>query len=336
METSGMSGLDESQWGKLGTPPPGDDELIARIADPDSTDLVLIGIDGLSKRHILVPLRALEQELRDSESRGIQVATRDLSIPGAGTGRYIDIRLLDEVGRDAFNLVAGDCISGIAAAESEPAKVIGRIIGKWRRFWRSMTIGVLSHEEQIGLFAEVWFLLYWLLPGEGADCVSYWRGPHGSRHDYEFPKRSIEVKATTTRRGPVYRISSLEQLDPPEAGKLSLFGMQLREEAGGQYTLPRLVSEVRLALATKPTQLDAFDAGLAAAGYSEVHRDQYERLTLRVAAQSLYSVNEKFPRLTRADLPARSAHAIEDVGYLINLSSYEFLIEANDPSELAK
>lgn len=328
-----MSSLDESQWVKLGNPPAGDDELIARIADPDATESVLIGIDGLSRRHILVPLKAGEQELRDSESRGIQAVTRDLAIPGAGTGRFIDIRLMDDVGRDAFNLVAGDCITGIAASGSEPAKVIGRIIAKWRRFWRSISSGVLSHEEQIGLFAEAWFLLYWLLPRLGAASVSHWRGPHGSRHDFEFPTWSAEVKATTLRRGPVFGISSLEQLDPPEAGTLFLFGMQLRDEMGGQHSLPRLVSQIRQALIEEPAQLETFDAGLAAAGYSESHRDQYDRLVLRVVEQSLYNVNDKFPHLTRSDLPAKTAHAIEQVGYLVNLSSYDSLIVARVPSE---
>ncbi len=327
-----MTALQETQWQKLGEPPKGDDELVARVADPDTTDRVLIAVDGLARRHLLVPLKAGEQELRDSESRGIHAVSRELTVPGVASGRYIDVRLMEESGRDAFNLVAGDCIAGIAPGKSEPAKVIGRVISKWRRFWRSLPSGLLSFEQQIGLFAEVWFLTVWLVPRFGTTSVRSWRGPHGSRHDFEWPDQSVEVKATTVRRGPVFRISSLEQLEPPASGALHFFGIQLRDEAGGQQSLPKIIAQAQRAFLDDPEALDAFEVALSDAGYLAEHQDQYARLALRIADEALYKVTAEFPRLNRADLPSHSAQAIEEVQYQVNLASHANLIVAKKPS----
>src|SRR5207245_778158 len=98
---------------------------------------------------------------------------------------------------------------------------VARVFARWRRFWGQLPQHLLSREQQLGLFAELWFLNVWLLPRvDAAEAVTRWRGPFGARHDFEWPTRSVEVKVTTSTRGPIHYIHGLDQLVPPDGGNL--------------------------------------------------------------------------------------------------------------------
>ena len=74
------------------------------------------------------------------------------------------------------------------------------------------------------------------------EAIYSWNGPTGARHDFQFYKGSIEVK-TTSKAGsaPVVRIANLEQLADAVTGSLSLFVIQVSEDA---LSANGLVSEV--------------------------------------------------------------------------------------------
>lgn len=327
-----MTRLPDEVWTRLATDPPRGAELTARLAVPDTSDRLLAAIDVQGRRHLLVTLRDCDKDLRDVQSRGLLVTTSDLMISGRNSGRYLDLICSDPGGYEALDVIGGELGIRLEGGSEDPGESVARILAKWRRFWGQVPQETLSREAQFGLFAEVWFLTFWLAPQVGPHAaVRRWRGPFGSRHDFEWTGRSIEVKATASVRGVLHRVNGIEQLAPPEQGDLRLFSLHVREEAGAVNSLPVLISTCRARLEKDDEALDRFEAGLVQVGYSPAHEDEYARLTLRVVAEALYRVEGNFPRLTPSQFETGVPMGIEHVDYEINLGGFEHLIVARVP-----
>jgi hypothetical protein len=331
-----MSRITRDVWDRLADSEFHGDTLWARLAAPDVTDRLLAALDSSHRRHLLVPLGQVEKSFTDRRSRGLEVATKEMSLPEREVARYLDVICHDPAGHEAFDLIGGDLAAELLDPSAKASSVVERILEKWRRFWALAARGMLSREEQIGLFAELWFLLLWLIPKIGIDdALAAWRGPYGSRHDFEMPSLSIEAKATSSVKGRTHRINGVDQLSPPDNGSLLLFSVQLREERGASNTLPAMVQRCREALAERPTALSVLDAGLVEAGYSDAHAEEYAKLTLRLVDEALYRVEDEFPRITPDVFASGVPGGVEDVGYTINLSGFDALICAREPGAWA-
>lgn len=330
-----MNSISPEIWQKLSVSPPQRGRLCARIALPDITPKVLAAIDSDRARHLLVRLESDESNFEDNQSRGIRVLTRELDVEGHERYRYLDLICQDASGYRAFDLIASDLANDVALGKNETPKIAARVLGIWRRFWGQMPRDILSRSEQMGLFAELWLLYFWLLPECGtADSVQSWRGPLKSRHDFEWSGISIEVKATTSARGRVHHINGLDQLVPPNGGRLFLFSMHLKEEGGATNTLNSLVSACRTLLAKDPDALDVFEMRLSRSGYSAMHEQEYEKLKLRIIDELLFAVRENFPRLTAEKIMGGLPPGIEHVEYQIDLGGFDHLIVARKSTEI--
>lgn len=329
-----MSRIAPEVWTRLAGARPSGDVLTARLGAPDVTDRLLAALDSEARRHLLIALHPDEEHLHDVESRGLSVVTRELNLPDHTLTHYLDITCHDAAGHDAFDLIGGELAGQIATAAHPPAESVRRVLAKWRRFWGQLPRTLLSHEEQLGLFAELWFLSVWLLsrrtPG---DAVAGWRGPSGARHDFEWQSRSVEVKATTSTRGRIHRINGLDQLLPPESGELLFFSLRVREEAGATNTLPLLIDRCRTQMSADADALTRFETSLAQAGYSPSHEEEYARMHLRIVEEGLFPVQADFPRLTPAQFPNGLPAGIERVEYEINLSTFGHLCVARSSVE---
>lgn len=329
-----MSGIPPEVWSRLAASPPSGESLVARFAIPSVTERLLAAIDADGGRHLLVPLKAADEELRDAQSRGVTIATRELAVRDRGTARYLDLECHDTAGHEAFGLIGGELADGLKSENAKPAILAARVLAKWRRFWGQSPWQMLSREEQLGLFAELWFLSVWLIPRVGiSKTLAGWRGPLGARHDFEWPGKSVEVKATTSTRGRVHRINGLDQLAPPEEGKLLFFSLHLREEGGASNTLPGLVASCRAQLKADAEALSGFESALVQVGYSPAHEEEYAKLKLRVVDEELFRVEENFPRLTLTSFADGVPHGVERVEYEINLAGFEHLRVAANAAE---
>lgn len=331
-----MRGIESDVWDRLGTTISTGESLTARLAMPSVTKRLLAALDSESRRHLLIQLLPDEVELRDDQSRGVSVATRELVIHDHGSGRYLDICCIDASGYNALDLLGGEIAYGLSASSTTPARLVELVLAKWRRFWGELPRQMLSREEQLGLFAELWFLSTWLITRIGvSDAVIPWRGPFGARHDFEWVGRSIEVKATTSVRGRIHRINGLDQLAPPQNGVLMLFSLRLREEAGASNTLPSLVDVCRSQMELEPDTLDRFEAALAQANYSPTYEDEYAKLKLRVIDEGLFRVEQDFPRITAASFESGLPSGVERVEYEVNLNGYNHLLIATNAAMLS-
>lgn len=323
-----MSSISDLTWTRLGNESVPGESLWARLAIPDVTDRVLAALDRDERRHLLIVLNEGDESVADSQSRGLLVATRELSGPGHAGGRYIDITCIDGSGYSAFDLIGSEIADRIAIGTETASDCVKRVLSKWRRFWGQAPKSILSRDGQVGLFSELWFLAFWLIPKRGRASIHSWRGPYGSRHDFEWLERSVEVKGTTSTRAAIHHINGITQLDPPESGDLLMFSVRLREEAGASNSLPSLVTICRLLFGDDAACLVEFESALEASGYSAIHEDEYAKTHWRVIDEQLFAVKEDFPRLSVASLVGGVPSGVELIGYDINLSAFQHLCVA--------
>jgi hypothetical protein len=301
-------------------------ERIAAARPNTAVERLLCGLDHAGRRHLLVLLRDGEDEFRDRESRGLNVDTRELGLVGEGTSRYLDIQCIDAAGYAALDVMAAEIGEGLllAGTDTPPHDVVRRVLAKWRRFWGHLPKSLLTRDEQVGLFAELWFLCYWLLPNVGVQtAVNRWTGPFGARHDFEWPQRSVEAKGTASTRGRVHIINGLDQLEAPENGELYLFSLRVREELSATNSLPSVIDAARRLLAAEAEAVDHLDSALARWGYAPTHEEDYRKVRLRIVDERLYAVGGDFPRLTRRSLRVNPPEQVERVQYELNLSGVE-------------
>lgn len=324
-----MKGIDAGTWERL-TVAQGD-RLVARLAMPELTDRVFCGLDSAARRHLLIPLRPGEKSFVDRQSHGILVATTEMAIGGKSAAPCIDLTCLETSGHPVLDIVGADIAQALARNGDNPGEIVKQVLKKWRYFWAKAGLP-LSREQQLGLFAELLFLKDWLLPAVGSTAAESWRGPLGSRHDFEMQGASVEVKATTSQRGRLHHIASLTQLEPPEHGQLFLFSTVVREEGGASLDLPTMVSLCRAALQPFPDAEAHLDDALARLGYIALHEQEYAEHKYRIVEAALFEVARDFPKLTQENAPAATVPGIEKVTYEINLNTFDHLIVANSPA----
>lgn len=293
-----MSDLSKVVWDKLKLDGIKGSTLWARRVPFDSSDRLLAALDAGERRHWLIRVEPHEEAISDLKSRGLSIQTQELEGTGHPLGRYIDLVCLDSAGHDAFDLIGKELAARLDSHIESSSECVTRVIAKWRRFWEHRPQNVLSKDAQIGLFAEIWFLALWMIPNRGVSAVHAWRGPFRSRHDFEWSTRSVEVKATLAVGARAHRINGIDQLALPEMGDLLLFSLHLREEQGASNTLPSVISVCRDLLLQHVEELEQFEIALSTSGYSDVYRDEYENMRIRVVDERLYRVTDQFPRLT--------------------------------------
>lgn len=322
-----MQKISPEIWSVLETNLPTGEKLTAKTAVPDISSQVFCALDSEKRRHILVQIKPGDSVYDDHQSRGIQVLTRELNIHGQPPSRYVDLICLDFAGYSGFDLIGSEIISELTMGTRTPAEIIHSVLAKWRRFWGQIPQDILSRNEVIGLFAEIRFLNNRLIPEVGpAEAVKRWRGPFGSRHDFEWQGGSVEVKATTSSRGRIFHINGIDQLEPPEHGKLFFFGVRLREEGGANQTLPSLIELCRNLLITDEDALEKFESILFHAGYSPHHNKEYEKMRFRIIEESFFEVTDEFPRIRSDNFVGGIPVGIERVEYEINLNQSDSLL----------
>jgi hypothetical protein len=234
-----------------------------------------------------------------------------------------------------FTAVAAEIIEALQADDRDVLESLESILDRWRWFW-GVVPDVLTQEQAVGLFGELWFLEFWLPPIDAA-VLRAWTGPAGDRHDFKWTAASVEVKATRVRSDGAakHRISSLDQLEAPEQGQLHLFSLRATVDPIGSHSLNASVDRLRATLAARPELLHQFDERLGLLGYNPSHRQHYDT-PLRVIAEELYRVDEGFPRLIPDSFPDGVPNGVDDIAYTLDLMACAPWRVATAPSAEAR
>jgi hypothetical protein len=323
------------RWDLLNVQVPLDDRLIVRLAQPNRSLDVYIAVDGTGCRSILVRIPSDDQGvLKERISRGIRVQTIECKVDANGLKEvFVEITCLEPEGRPVLDLVASEIVDALVKFSSiKRIQLIQGVLLKWRKFWSDAPQKLLSKEQQIGLFGELWFLCKWLIPKIGTEkAVTMWRGPIGSRNDFESQGISVEVK-TSGRIDESHQINGLEQLLTPDNSKLYFFSLLVRDEAGGPHSLGDLVRELKGLLEDNLLLRQRFEGMLAAADFQESDIEQYQKTRFRIRGQGLYLVEEGFPRLIPQSIEGGTPIGVHDVKYGLRLHGAQKWLVADNPN----
>lgn len=328
-------GPEQFRWDLVEADLPVGAKLTVRLAMPSRRKDILLAIDSAKRRHLLIEIPFGEpNELFERASRGLSILTVDMRVDDGGLRSFVDIVCLEPSGHSALNIIAYEIADALEAGASIfRISLIQNVLAKWRRFWAEMHQGLISREQQLGLFGELWFLAYWLSPSIGfSRAIRAWRGPLGSRNDFETDLIGVEVK-TSSKSDVSHHINGLEQLLEPFGGTLFLMSLAVRDEGSATENLPKIVSYIRENLETEFEALSHFESCLYRTGYVDALAKEYAKLKLRVRGGQLYRVIEGFPRLVPASLAQPLLPGISSVSYELNLNGAGPWCVARSPLE---
>lgn len=185
-------------------------------------------------------------------------------------------------------------------------------VREWQAFM-AQSQKPLTPDSQTGLFGELWFLRLLTQTPLGTDALECWQGPLHAAQDFHVRNGAIEVKSTIRSSSFPARINSIEQLDA-ERTPLALAALRFKEAVDGM-SLEELVNELR-SLFENAGIRRGFDAMLLIMGYLDDHAHLYGRKLL-ISDSRAFAVDDNFPRLTRADVPA----AVRSAAYVLDLQA---------------
>lgn len=242
-----------------------------------------------------------------------------LRIGGAGTF-WLCVARKESASLEIFSTMVEDLMAMLrSAGTASPGAVLRSVLDRiraWQLFMDQARNGLLGPEQEVGLVGELHVVSALLRHGvPGIVACEGWTGPLDGLHDFRWPTGAIEVKTTTTLGSFPARVHGPDQLDDGLVRPLILAAVRIAEAQSGDV-LSELVHQVRELLGTQAAARSIFDERLLAAGFLDLHAERYSR-RFRLSETRYFVVDEHFPRLTRALIPA----AVTDVRYTIDLDA---------------
>lgn len=309
---AGLRSVLDDHWARLEAEPVSG---IRRLRTSDLPVSVTNGplvaaVDHTGCRHLLVPLPAGRHLRRTITGTALELRERPLESDDEYV-RYADLGCLRKELDEIFTGLCTDVMGTIDKHPDRPVRALHTVLDRWRSLFRSAG-NVLGPEQVAGLFGELIILNRLLRLDAGA--ATAWTGPSGHRHDFTLGTHAIETKASTATEGRRARIHGADQLTAPTGGTLDLVWVRLERAESGD-SIVDLIDEAH-ELADDPADLLT---RLALAGYRAADSDMYREMRFAVTEELWYEVDERFPRVEQAALPA----AVLDVHYTIELSGLE-------------
>lgn len=308
--------LDEA-WRSLESSQPSQGEVRRRLPSPIGQDyFALVSFKSGKRRGLLFKAPGGMQEIQPFLP---SMAGLEISLVDAGGGD-LELRILESASEltSVFKVLARD-VTGSVKGVKAPAllKSVVRRLALWQGFFSVARQG-LTVTSQAGLVAELLTLRDYFIPFAGAErAADSWFGPERALQDFYDTQLAVEVKSTSATGSRHVTIANERQLDrvQTETFLLAAYSLDVRGDGIG-FKLPKLVGEVRDAMAGNEQARLTLEARLIRTGYIDDHSGQYTN-TFEVRKRQWLDVRDDFPRITEADIP----HGISQVSYKIDLES---------------
>ena len=293
-------------------PPRG--ELTPHILDGHTLPCRL-AIDDAGLRHLLIGVPASPTIRPDRASDGVQYEHRAL-LEGPVTKHFLDLVCRKPHLNDLFCLLAAEVVAAIDIDAHRPERTASRVINRWRELLARPASGPLEPAVLIGLFGELTCLK--MLVARAPAAVALWTGPLGAGHDFCAQDLHLEVKATAGRRGWIFEMHGLDQLEAPPGGELYLGVFQVEESPAGR-SVPELVD----ALVQLGADVVTLREKVARAGIGPDRWEAAAEIKYREVQHRFYLVSAGFPRLVAGDLVGgKVPHGITHVHYGLDLNAW--------------
>lgn len=187
----------------------------------------------------------------------------------------------------------------------------------WKRMFSAQK-KILSESEIMGLIGELLFLRDFLFKeyGEG-EALKSWSGQDLTHKDFSYNNTWYEVKAINSGKNSV-KISSLEQLQSSNDGELVVFTLEKMSASYDGIKINELALSILNSLELDAHK-DLFLSSILSQGFT--FSENYDEFVYALISMNRYSVNSKFPKLTRNDVKEAILRAQYDLSLAV-LSNY--------------
>lgn len=188
-------------------------DVYQRVDDTHPVNLYL-GIDDMSRWTLLLVCDNRPKPLFSSKVISVRLGKRNDS-------RWaLSFSLIDDNYKDLFILFCNDIIETSRSLKNKGSSYVISRYEEWKNMLANSKNGLLSDLQIKGLLGEMYFIENELISLYGIEeAVSSWMGPELGHQDFVIDNTWYEVKTVSSGMEEV-RISSVEQLDRKEDGKL--------------------------------------------------------------------------------------------------------------------
>lgn len=185
--------------------------------------------------------------------------------------------------------------------------------------WKKMFYGsskLLNENETLGLIGELLFLQKFAVKRYGSTkALNGWSGPEPTHKDFSYEDDWFEIKTINSFKNSVV-ISSIEQLDSENIGKLVIYRMEKMSPSFNGISLNSLAKDIIQSFELDSDK-DIFIEKLKQVGYA--YNEVYDNYVYNFISVDSYSVCDEFPRIKANQL----ATGIGKVQYEVLISLIE-------------
>lgn len=216
---------------------------------------------------------------------------------------------------DIFSNLCWDLITYTKQSDNPIKDLIDRF-NNWQKLLQKLPNGLMSANAQKGLIGELLYLEYLIDQNGVKHAFESWVGPDGSDQDFLLDDSWTEVKTTTISSDSI-NISSLEQLDRDDFGRLVVYFMDKVDSPNKSTITLGDIFERVFAKLTDSQYIDSLICKTSKVGFDIKNVEKYKTIHFKLVGSSCYAVRDEFPRLTKKNIP----NGIISAGYSISLSS---------------
>ncbi len=211
---------------------------------------------------------------------------------------------------EIFILFIEDIINSIctvSTVEDALLKISQRVL-YWKRLFGKFTGGLLTPQQQRGLYGELLILEILLKKTNNhVRVLEAWQAPAGTNQDFYFGKLALEVK-TSKLNNPAIKIANEFQLDSSLFSNLLISFIRLSELPSGEDTLLSKIYEIRSTLELYPLLIEEFNLKLSHLGVSTDIESEYNKIAYNIRSITYYQVADDFPRITSSMVDRAVTH----------------------------
>lgn len=277
-------------------------DVYQRVDDTHPVNLYL-GIDDMSRWTLLLVCNDRPKPLFSSKVISVRLGKRNDS-------RWtLSFSLIDDDYKDLFILFCNDIIETSRPLNDKGSSYVISRYEEWKNLLANTKNGLLSDLQIKGLLGEMFFIENELISLYGIDeSVSSWMGPELGHQDFVIDNTWYEVKTVSSGMEEV-RISSVEQLDCKEEGKLIVVFVDKTSITNKKALNLNLIYYRLLSQMVNEDTKISFNKKLFKLGYYPRPEYEDEDYTFMINGVSHYCVNESFPCLRRNSIPSNILRA---------------------------
>lgn len=274
---------------------------------------VRYGVGSAGEPHLLVPCASGQISIPIDPTDKLVVSVKSLTGPD-GRQNYIDLICRDILLEKVFSELCVEVMRRLDDGES-PASGVTQAIEDFKALLVNPATIETSKEKILGLIGEL-FMLY-RMASLGIESPPLWLGPWEQRHDFRGNSLALEVKSSGRSDASKVSIHGIDQLSPPEGGRLLLTLLRFEEDSGGQISVSYLYHLIR----KKITDYQRLNDGLSRIGCENPDAANWNRYKFTFQSLGVWEIINGFPRITAEDFFSGSLPpGISKIQYSLDLS----------------